>query len=130
MVEYGTEQNLNAVFHALADSTRRAILMQVAQEELTVNEIATRHRMSLQGVSKHLKVLEGAGLIVKRKTGRIRRCSANFEALEQASQIIDQVQTVSGNVGWKRCDLHEEANTGGKGNGRKERDHRGCTEGV
>ncbi len=64
--------------------------MQVAQEELTVNEIATRHRMSLQGVSKHLKVLEGAGLIVKRKTGRIRRCRANFETLEQASQLIDQ----------------------------------------
>jgi uncharacterized protein YndB with AHSA1/START domain/DNA-binding transcriptional ArsR family regulator len=89
MVEHKSEQSLNAVFRALADSTRRAILMQLAVEELTVNEIAAQHKMSLQGVSKHLKVLEDAGLIAKRKTGRIRRCRANFETLEQAAQLID-----------------------------------------
>ncbi len=90
MVEYRSEQHLNAVFRALADSTRRAILMQLAEDELTVNEIAAQHDMSLQAVSKHLKVLENAGLIVKRKWGRIRRCRGNFAALEQASQLIDQ----------------------------------------
>ena len=52
--------------------------------------------MSLQAVSKHLKVLENAGLIVKRKTGRIRRCRANFEALEQASRLIGQYRLVLG----------------------------------
>jgi uncharacterized protein YndB with AHSA1/START domain/DNA-binding transcriptional ArsR family regulator len=90
MVEYSTEQHLNSVFHALADSTRRAVLMQLAEEELTVNEIAAQHHMSLQAVSKHLKVLEHAGLIVKKKTGRIRRCRVNYETLEQASLLIDQ----------------------------------------
>ena len=97
MVEYSSEKHLDIVFHALADSTRRAILRQLAEEEFTVNEIAAQHRMSLQGVSKHLKVLENAGLIVKRKTGRIRRCRANFETLEQASQLIDQYRLF-----WKR----------------------------
>ena len=90
MVEYSSEQHLNAVFHALADSTRRAILMQLAEEELTVNEIAAQHKMSLQAVSKHSKVLENAGLIVKTKAGLIRRCRANFETLEQASRLIAQ----------------------------------------
>ncbi len=90
MVEYSSEQHLNAVFHALADSTRRAILMQLAEEELTVNEIAAQHKMSLQAVSKHSKVLENAGLIVKTKAGRIRRCRVNFETLEQASRLIAQ----------------------------------------
>jgi uncharacterized protein YndB with AHSA1/START domain/DNA-binding transcriptional ArsR family regulator len=90
MVEYGSEEHLDIVFRALGDSTRRAILRQLAEEEFTVNEIAAQHRMSLQGVSKHLKVLESAGLIVKRKTGRVRRCRANFETLEQASRLIDQ----------------------------------------
>jgi len=90
MVEYRSEKRFNAIFHALADSTRRAILAQLAEEELTVNEIAGKHRMSLQAVSKHLKVLENAGLIVKVKTGRIRRCRVNFGTLEHASQLIGQ----------------------------------------
>jgi uncharacterized protein YndB with AHSA1/START domain/DNA-binding transcriptional ArsR family regulator len=97
MVEYGSEEHLDIVFHALADSTRRAILMQLAEDELTVNEIAAQHDMSLQAVSKHLKVLETADLIVKRKTGRLRRCRANFETLEQASQLIDQYR-----IFWER----------------------------
>jgi uncharacterized protein YndB with AHSA1/START domain/DNA-binding transcriptional ArsR family regulator len=90
MVEYKSEHRLNAVFRALADSTRRAILVQLAEKELTVNEIAAQHNMSLQAVSKHLKVLENAELIVKRKAGRIRRCRVNFETLERASRLIGQ----------------------------------------
>ncbi len=90
MVEDNSEKHLDTVFRALADSTRRAILRQLSEEEFTVNEIAARHHMSLQGVSKHLKVLENAGLIVKRKAGRIRRCRANFETLEQAWQLMAQ----------------------------------------
>jgi uncharacterized protein YndB with AHSA1/START domain/DNA-binding transcriptional ArsR family regulator len=90
MVEYKLDRHINAVFRALADSTRRAVLTQLAEEELTVNEIAAQHHMSLQAVSKHLKVLENARLIVKKKTGRIRRCRVNFETLEQVSLLIDQ----------------------------------------
>src|SRR5208337_3489556 len=90
MVEYKLDRHINAVFRALADSTRRAVLTQLAEKELTVNEIAAQHHMSLQAVSKHLKVLENAGLIVKKKTGRIRRCRVNFETLEQVSLLIDQ----------------------------------------
>lgn len=97
MVEYESEQHLNAVFRALADSTRRAVLMQLAEEELTVNEIAAQHHMSLQAVSKHLRVLENAGLIVKKKAGRIRRCHAHFETLDQASRLIDHYR-----VFWER----------------------------
>jgi uncharacterized protein YndB with AHSA1/START domain/DNA-binding transcriptional ArsR family regulator len=90
MVEYRSEEHLDAVFHALADSTRRTILMQLAEGDLTVNEIAAPHSISLQAVSKHLKVLENAALIVKKKSGRIRRCRANFGVLEDASRLIRQ----------------------------------------
>lgn len=57
------QPNLDAVFHALADSTRRAILSRLADGQASVNEIAAPFKISQPAVSKHLKVLEGAGLV-------------------------------------------------------------------
>jgi DNA-binding transcriptional ArsR family regulator len=63
---------LSLTFSALADPTRRAILARLAEGEATVNELAAPHAMSLPSISRHLKVLERAGLIVKGKSAQWR----------------------------------------------------------
>jgi DNA-binding transcriptional ArsR family regulator len=63
---------LSLTFAALADPTRRAILARLADGEATVNELAAPHKMSLPAISRHLKVLERAGLIVKGKSAQWR----------------------------------------------------------
>lgn len=88
MVDLTGDDRLDAVFHCLADRTRRAILRQVAAGELSLREIAADHDMSMQAVSKHVKVLEHAGLVVKTKDGRIRRCRLESEPLRHASEWI------------------------------------------
>ena len=79
---------LDSTLHALADSTRRDILLRLADQERSVNEIAEPYEMSLAAVSKHLKVLEGADLIVKRKEGRSYLCRMNYEPLTEVSELI------------------------------------------
>lgn len=68
------QDSLSATFAALADPTRRAILAQLAKGEATVSELAAPHAMTLPGVSKHLKVLERAGLVVKGRDAQRRPC--------------------------------------------------------
>jgi len=78
--------SLDAAFAALADPTRRAILARLAKGEATVNELAEPFEMTQPAISQHLKVLEGAGLIVRRVEGtrRPRRLSsAGIEAMDQ-----------------------------------------------
>jgi len=65
---------LSATFAALADPTRRAILAQLAQGEATVNDLAAPHAMSLPSISRHLKVLENAGLVSKGRSAQWRPC--------------------------------------------------------
>ncbi|GAA2092672.1 metalloregulator ArsR/SmtB family transcription factor [Microlunatus panaciterrae] len=65
---------LSAIFAALADPTRRAILAQLARGESTVNELAAPHPISLPAVSRHLKVLQNAGLVVKGRDAQWRPC--------------------------------------------------------
>ncbi|HLK03466.1 MAG TPA: metalloregulator ArsR/SmtB family transcription factor [Candidatus Acidoferrum sp.] len=71
----------NAVFRALADPTRREVLALLRQQPLTVNEIAVNFRMSRPAVSKHLRILERAGLVVTRAEGTARRCGLNARPL-------------------------------------------------
>ncbi len=73
MVKYQNDP-LSTTFQALADPTRRAILTRLAQGEASVGELAAPFDMSLPAVSKHLKVLEGAGLLTRTKDGRVLRC--------------------------------------------------------
>jgi DNA-binding transcriptional ArsR family regulator len=81
-------QRLDAVFQALADPTRRAILRRVAREVKTVGEIADPLTMSLAAVSKHLKVLERADLIVREKRGSFQLIGANPRAMRQAHEWL------------------------------------------
>jgi DNA-binding transcriptional ArsR family regulator len=81
---------LSSVFAALADPTRRAILARLAEGEATVNELAAPFPMSLQAVSKHLKVLERAGLIVRGRDAQWRPCRLDPAPLRDIAEWIQQ----------------------------------------
>jgi DNA-binding transcriptional ArsR family regulator len=91
MVEQGIsgvdaqEDRLNAVFAALADPTRRAIVQRLASGEATVGELAQPFTMSFQAVSKHVQVLEHAGLVHRSKRAQQRPCRLRPDALAYAS---------------------------------------------
>jgi DNA-binding transcriptional ArsR family regulator len=79
---------LDTIFAALADPTRRAILARLALGEASVNELAAPFAISLPAVSRHLKVLEGAALITRRRDGQHRHCSLNGAPLEEAADWL------------------------------------------
>ncbi|MFE3460545.1 ArsR/SmtB family transcription factor [Nocardiopsis aegyptia] len=79
---------LSLTFAALADPTRRALLARLAEGEATVNELAEPFPISLQAVSRHLKVLERAGLISRGREAQWRPCRFETEPLERASDWI------------------------------------------
>ncbi|MGW9632485.1 ArsR/SmtB family transcription factor [Nocardiopsis alba] len=81
---------LSLTFAALADPTRREILARLARGEATVNELAEPFPMSLQAISKHLKVLERAGLIVRGRNAQWRPCRLEPAPLEEADRWIDR----------------------------------------
>lgn len=68
---------LDAVFHALSDPTRRAIIARLAQAPCGISELAAPFDMTLAAISKHIKVLEGAGLLVRHIEGRNHTCQLN-----------------------------------------------------
>jgi DNA-binding transcriptional ArsR family regulator len=80
---------LDSVFHALADSTRRAILRDITRSEKTVGELAEPYSMSLAAVSKHLDVLERAALIHRERKGTSRLVSLNPKPLRDAQQWLN-----------------------------------------
>lgn len=85
-------QNLDATFSALADPTRRAIISRLADGSATVNELAEPFDISLPAISRHLKVLEGAGLISREVEAQKRRCRLRPEALKQAEDWIENTR--------------------------------------
>lgn len=87
MVEF-KEAGLNAVFHALSDVTRRHMLRSLAQGERTVGELAEPFQMSLAAASKHIKALEGAGLICREIRGRTHICRLEAAPLSSASEWL------------------------------------------
>lgn len=88
MVEYKKE-SLDRTYAALADSTRRAILTQLLQQEARVTELAEPFEMSLNAVSKHLRVLERAGLVQREVRGREHYLSVNPPRLQEAAQWLN-----------------------------------------
>ena len=82
--------DLDATFAALADPTRRAILARLSTGEATVSELAAPFAMSLPAVSKHLKVLENAGLIARGRDAQWRPCRLEGAPLRDAAEWIEQ----------------------------------------
>ena len=86
MVEY----RLDATFHALSDPTRRGMLATLALGEKSIGELAEPYAMSFAGASKHVRVLEGAGLVQRRKVGRTQLCRLQAEPLGEAQLWLRQ----------------------------------------
>ena len=82
MVEHSAR--LDAVFHALSDPTRRAMLGHLAERERSIGELATPFRMTFAGASKHVRVLERAGLVTRMIRGRIHLCRLQAGRLAEA----------------------------------------------
>jgi DNA-binding transcriptional ArsR family regulator len=82
------QEGLDETFAALADPTRRAILVALGGGDRSVSELAEPFDMSLPAISKHLSVLEGAGLITREREGRVRRCHLEREPLADAMRWI------------------------------------------
>lgn len=83
-----TTDQLSTTFAALADPTRRAILARLAEGEASVNELAEPFPMTLQAVSKHLKVLERAGLIARGRSKQLRPSRLQGDALKEAADWL------------------------------------------
>ncbi|MDT9595184.1 metalloregulator ArsR/SmtB family transcription factor [Nocardioides zeae] len=81
---------LDRAFAALADPTRRDIVARLCDGDATVNEVAAPYAMSLQAVSKHLAVLERAGLVRRTSVGRQRRCSVETATLDALTTWLDR----------------------------------------
>ena len=86
--------HLDETFAALANSTRRAILARLAQGEANVNELAEPFDMTLPAISKHIKVLERAGLVVRGHRAQYRPCTLDATRLEEISTWAEQYRPV------------------------------------
>jgi DNA-binding transcriptional ArsR family regulator len=96
---------LSLKFAALADPTRRRILARLAEGEATVNELAEPFAVSLPAISRHLKVLERAGLVTGRRAGKARPRELRIDGLNEADEWMDACRAVwEGRV--RRLDVH------------------------
>lgn len=83
-----SSRRLDRVFGALSDFTRRAILTRLREGEATVGQLARPFDVSRPAISKHLRVLEGAGLVERRKDGRYSRCALDAEPMREAAEWV------------------------------------------
>lgn len=88
------DDRLNQTFAALANSTRRAILARLAEGEATVNELAEPFDISLPAISKHIKVLERAGLITQGQKAQYRPCTIDVTPLKEISNWTEQYRHI------------------------------------
>jgi DNA-binding transcriptional ArsR family regulator len=114
---------LSATFSALADPTRRAILARLAQGQATVNELAEPFAISLPAVSRHLKVLEGAGLISRGRAAQWRPCRLEPERLKVVDDWLSVYRRFWEQSFDKLAAYLEELNDGA-GNGRPKKKRR------
>ena len=88
------DDRLSQTFAALANATRRAILARLAEGEATVNELAEPFNMSLPAISKHIRVLERAGLIIQGQKAQYRPCTIDVTPLQEVSSWTEQYRHI------------------------------------
>ena len=88
------EDRADALFHALADRTRRDILRRVLAGEHSVSALAGAYDMSFAAVQKHVAVLERAGLLTKRRSGREALANGDVEAVRSVASMLDELEAV------------------------------------
>jgi DNA-binding transcriptional ArsR family regulator len=94
MVTVDTEDRADALFHALADRTRRDIMRRALAGEHSVSALATKYDMSFAAVQKHVVVLEKAGLIHKRRSGREQLASGDVTAVRTVAAMLTELEQV------------------------------------
>jgi DNA-binding transcriptional ArsR family regulator len=114
------EDRADALFHALADRTRRDIMRRVLAGEHSVSTLAARYDMSFAAVQKHVAVLEKAGLLTKRRSGREQLASGDVQAVRSVASLLTDLEQV-----WRgriariddliACDTTQQANTDQEG---------------
>jgi DNA-binding transcriptional ArsR family regulator len=87
------DERLDAVFHALADTTRRRIVSRLARGPTSVGKLAAPFSISLAAVSKHLDVLEDAGVVLREREGRFQRCRLVPEGLDEVGRFIEHYRS-------------------------------------
>lgn len=92
VVDEWTQEEIDRIFQALADATRRDILARVIEREQSVSALAGAYRMSLPAVQKHVGVLERAGLVSKTRVGREQRVRADRDRLRLARELLDRYE--------------------------------------
>ena len=93
-VDQLADADVDRLFHALADATRRDIVRRVVAGEHSISDLARHYPMSMTAVQKHVAVLEGAGLVSKNRHGREQRVSGRVEALHEAQRLLDMLEQV------------------------------------
>jgi DNA-binding transcriptional ArsR family regulator len=98
VVDQLSDEQVDRIFHSLADATRRDIVRRVLMAEYSVSELARSYPMSITAVQKHVAVLEEAGLVIKRRQGREQRVVAQPETITRAQQLLDAYEEL-----WRDC---------------------------
>jgi DNA-binding transcriptional ArsR family regulator len=93
MVKF-SKARLDASFSALSDATRRGVLEQLGRSDASLTELAERFRMTLAGMTKHVGILEQAGLVATEKVGRVRTCKLGLRRLEEEMAWIERYRQV------------------------------------
>lgn len=94
VVDQLSESEVDRLFHALADATRRDIVVRAIREEHSVSALAAHYSMSFAAVQKHVAVLERATLVTKEKRGREQVVRANRDAVRKARQLLDDYEDI------------------------------------
>jgi DNA-binding transcriptional ArsR family regulator len=89
-----SDDEVDRIFRALADATRRDILRRTLSGEASVSQLAAAYDMSFAAVQKHVAVLEGAGLVTKHPQGRERVVRGNPDRIEQAKKLLDRYEQI------------------------------------
>ena len=108
------DDELSRTFAALADPTRRAILGRLAEGEATVNQLTGPFGLTQQAISKHVKVLEGAGLVSRTRAAQSRPCRLELDRLEAATTWIGEQRRIWSDR-YDRLDAHIEKLQRGEG---------------
>ncbi|HEV3401928.1 MAG TPA: metalloregulator ArsR/SmtB family transcription factor [Acidimicrobiales bacterium] len=94
MVVELADNSADRVFHALADATRRDIVLRTLEGEHSVSSLARRYPMSFAAVQKHVAVLEGAALVTKQRQGREQLVRGNVDTIRKAYRLLEQLEAV------------------------------------
>lgn len=87
-----SEDDLDLLFHALSDATRRDILRRCLTQDPSVSQLARAYPVSITAIQKHVKVLEEAGLVTRARSGREQLVSTRHDGIEQARQALDKLE--------------------------------------